>query len=126
MSTEQEALRGVIGGVLRNASNYPPKVSARILGQDMGPLIDRTVDALISAGCRRQPAPPVLDTVEAMDALPAGSIVRYCTTTLATVSSSKTSEGWIVFGAQRPLSSGQLLDEAAELEVIVVFVPEVS
>jgi len=48
--SEREALRAAIGGVLVNATNYPDRVAPRILGEDMGPLIDRTVDALLAAG----------------------------------------------------------------------------
>lgn len=52
---ERLVLRGIVGHVLRNASNYPEKVSVRVLGQDMGPLIDRTTDAIVAAGFRYAP-----------------------------------------------------------------------
>ncbi|TFD41735.1 hypothetical protein E3T37_03525 [Cryobacterium sp. TMT2-10] len=52
---ERAALRGVVGGVQCNASNYPDRVAPRTLGQDMGPLIDRTTDAILADGYRREP-----------------------------------------------------------------------
>jgi hypothetical protein len=51
--TERDDLRSAIGGVLVNASNFPPKVQFRMLGQDMSPLIERVVDALHAAGYRK-------------------------------------------------------------------------
>lgn len=63
--TERKALRGVVGGVLCNASNFPEKVAIRILGQDMGPLIERTSDAILTAGFRREPEPREVTTVDA-------------------------------------------------------------
>ena len=48
VTIERESLRSAILGVLWNASNYPEKVQARLLGQDMGPLTDRVTDAVIA------------------------------------------------------------------------------
>ncbi len=48
----REALRIVVGPVLVNASNFPPALQARMLGQNMGPLIGRTVEAVVAAGWR--------------------------------------------------------------------------
>lgn len=42
--TIREELRGALTNVLSNASNYPGKVQARLLGQDMGPLTERVTD----------------------------------------------------------------------------------
>lgn len=42
-------VQGAVGGVLVDASNYPPAVQPRILGQDMGPLIAKTTDAVLDA-----------------------------------------------------------------------------
>jgi len=40
-------LRGALSNALCNASNFPPKAAPHILGQDMTPLIDATVDAIL-------------------------------------------------------------------------------
>jgi len=55
---EREALRGVVGGVLTNATNYPKQVGFHVLGRDMGPLIIRAVDAVIAAGYVLPMPPP--------------------------------------------------------------------
>jgi hypothetical protein len=46
--TDREAVRSAVGSVLVNASNYPAKVSFRMLGLDLGPLIDKTTDAILT------------------------------------------------------------------------------
>lgn len=43
---ERKRLRGAIGNVLSVASNFPDAVQIRLLGQDMGPLIDKVTDAV--------------------------------------------------------------------------------
>src|SRR5690554_5818900 len=48
MTIDRDALRGPLANVLSNASNYPPKVAHHILGQNMGPLLERTADAVIA------------------------------------------------------------------------------
>ncbi|MFC5930897.1 hypothetical protein D6T64_11950 [Cryobacterium melibiosiphilum] len=50
MTTARDELRGVVGNVLVNASNFPAKAAPHLLGRDMGPLIDKTADELILAG----------------------------------------------------------------------------
>jgi len=47
-NTDREAVRSAVGTVLVNASNYPAKVSFRMLGLDLGPLIDKTTDAILT------------------------------------------------------------------------------
>jgi hypothetical protein len=47
---EDHLLRGALVNVLSNASNYPEKVQPRLLGQDMGPLIEKVADAIVAAG----------------------------------------------------------------------------
>ena len=46
LTTDRATLRSTVMGVLWNASNFPEKVQARLLGQDMGPLADRVTDAV--------------------------------------------------------------------------------
>lgn len=50
---ELKALRSVVGGVLCNAMNFPEKVIPHLLGQNMGPLIDRTAEKILAAGYRK-------------------------------------------------------------------------
>lgn len=45
----RRAVHNAVGGVLCNASNYPHTIQPRVLGQDMGPLIAKTVDAVMAA-----------------------------------------------------------------------------
>lgn len=52
--TEREALRIAVGRVLFNASNFPERVQARLLGQDMAPLNEKLTVAVLAAGFRRQ------------------------------------------------------------------------
>lgn len=42
-------LRGALANVLCNASNFPDKAQSRILGQDLGPLIDKTTDVILES-----------------------------------------------------------------------------
>ena len=44
----REAVRLEVGAVLFNASNYPRKVQARILGTDTGPLTAKVTDAILA------------------------------------------------------------------------------
>lgn len=44
-----ERVRAAVGGVLWNASNYPERVQARMLGQDTAPLRDKVTDAVLAA-----------------------------------------------------------------------------
>lgn len=50
----EERLHSAIGSVLFNISNFPENAQARLLGQDMGPLRRKLVDAVLAAGYRRQ------------------------------------------------------------------------
>ena len=45
---ERERVRIAVGAVLANASNFPEKVAPRILGQNMGPLIEKVTDAVLN------------------------------------------------------------------------------
>ena len=47
VTIERKALRSAIGSVLFNASNYPEKVASRIMGQDIGPLIEKVTRAVM-------------------------------------------------------------------------------
>jgi hypothetical protein len=49
LTPEDRRLRNAIANVLVNGSNYPPKVTPRILGQDMTPLIDKVFEAVNAA-----------------------------------------------------------------------------
>jgi hypothetical protein len=53
-NSEHDALHSAIGGVLFNVMNFPEKVQARLLGQDMGPLREKLADAVLAAGYRPQ------------------------------------------------------------------------
>lgn len=44
-----ESLRGPLANVLCNASNFPRRAQPHILGADMGPLMDATVEAVADA-----------------------------------------------------------------------------
>jgi len=68
--SEHDRLRAAIGSVLVNASNYPAKVSSRILGQDMGPLIERTVTAVLQAT-----QPRMIASLADLQALPHSAVV---------------------------------------------------
>lgn len=67
----RKAVDLAIGEVVRNASNFPEAVQARLLGQDMAPLRKRLTDAVLAA----LSAPPADDVREALDldALEAGA-----------------------------------------------------
>lgn len=43
-----DPIRNAVGTVLTNAMNFPDRVQSRLLGQDMGPLIDRVTEAVAS------------------------------------------------------------------------------
>jgi hypothetical protein len=45
----EQTVRGAVGNVLCNASNFPETVQARLLGQDMEPLIDKVTQAVLAA-----------------------------------------------------------------------------
>lgn len=45
---DHQRLRNAIANVLVNGSNYPPKVTPRILRQDMTPLIDTVLAAVVA------------------------------------------------------------------------------
>jgi hypothetical protein len=48
MTTEHTStLRGALSNALCNASNFPRRVQPYLLGQDMGPLLDATTDAIL-------------------------------------------------------------------------------
>ena len=72
MTAARDELRGVIGNVLVNANNYPEKAAPHLLGRDMGPLLDKTTDALILAGYVKH---RVLTTVAEVEALAPGSLI---------------------------------------------------
>lgn len=59
MSNEEDraSLDIAVMTVLTNVMNFPEKVQARLLGQDMRPLGDRVIDAVLDAGFHRTPAP---------------------------------------------------------------------
>lgn len=59
MSNEEdrEALDIAVMTVLTNVMNFPEKVQARLLGQDMRPLGSRVIDAVLDAGFHSTPAP---------------------------------------------------------------------
>lgn len=44
-----ESLRGPLANVLCNASNFPRRAQPHLLGADMGPLIDKTAEAVVDA-----------------------------------------------------------------------------
>ena len=52
--TEHEDLDRAVMGVVANVSNFPEKVQARLLGQNMRPLGDRIIEAVLAAGYRKQ------------------------------------------------------------------------
>ena len=49
MTEHHDRLRGALANVLCNASNYPRRAQPYLLGQDMGPLIAKTMDAVLAA-----------------------------------------------------------------------------
>ncbi|MDL5351138.1 hypothetical protein [Microbacterium sp. zg-YB36] len=53
----RDELRTAIGAVLVNAFNFPERVQARLLGQDMAPLIDKVTAAVRAAGFEKAPEP---------------------------------------------------------------------
>lgn len=63
------ALDRAIGAVLFNASNFPDKVQTRILGQNMRPLTEKLVDAVLAAGFHRQGIERTLDSPQLTAAL---------------------------------------------------------
>ena len=60
--------------VLCNAANFPRRAQPALLGQNMRPLAEAVADELIERGWR--PPARVVTTVQELDALPVGSIVR--------------------------------------------------
>lgn len=70
MSNEEDraALDIAVMTVLTNVMNFPEKVQARLLGQDMRPLGDRVIDAVLDAGFHRTPAPAPVDALCEHDA----------------------------------------------------------
>lgn len=70
----RDQLTGELLGVLAVASNFPEHAQVRLLGQDMRPLAEKCADAILNAGWR--PPARTVTTVEELDALPVGSIVR--------------------------------------------------
>lgn len=44
-----ESIRASVGSVLRNVSNYPRGVQARVVGQDLEPLIHKVTQAVLRA-----------------------------------------------------------------------------
>ena len=46
--TDRDRLKGKLSNVLCNAMNYPEAVQTRILGQDLGPLLDKATDAILT------------------------------------------------------------------------------
>jgi hypothetical protein len=53
---ERKVLRGALLNVLCNASNFPTPVQRHLLGQPMGPLVEKVADAILDAGLHL-PAP---------------------------------------------------------------------
>lgn len=64
--TDRERIRKAVGAVLANSSNYPRGAQPYILGQDIGPLVERTVKAVMAAMKPEQGI--VLTPEEAQDA----------------------------------------------------------
>jgi hypothetical protein len=55
----REALDRAIGAVLFNVSNFPEKAQVRLLGQDMGPLRAKLVEAVLSSEFARHVTDPI-------------------------------------------------------------------
>lgn len=70
MSNEEDraALDIAVMTVLTNVMNFPEKVQARLLGQDMRQLGDRVIDAVLDAGFHRTPAPAPADALREVKA----------------------------------------------------------
>jgi hypothetical protein len=62
MTTIRDTIDRAIGPVVCNASNFPERVQARLLGQDMAPLRKRLTDAVLAA----LSSPPTDDSREAL------------------------------------------------------------
>lgn len=74
MSNEEDraALDIAVMTVLTNVMNFPEKVQARLLGQDMRQLGDRVIDAVLDAGFHRTPAPAPADALREVKAQACG------------------------------------------------------
>jgi hypothetical protein len=51
--TERDELRGALSNTICNASFYPKRAQPYLLGGDMSEVLDRTADALLAAGYRK-------------------------------------------------------------------------
>jgi len=49
VAEDLDRLRGALMNVLCNVSNFPARAQPYLLGQDMGPLIAKTVEAVLAA-----------------------------------------------------------------------------
>ena len=72
MSAREELL-GKLANTICNVSLYPGRAQPYLLGGDMNNVLAGTADALIDAGYSK---PRTITTVEELDALPVGSLVR--------------------------------------------------
>lgn len=66
MKTREELIDIAIGEVVRNVINFPEKVQARLLGQDMGPLRKKLTDAVVTALAAGGVSPTAPDEREAL------------------------------------------------------------
>lgn len=49
MDDARQLVRNAVADVLTSATNFPEGVESLLLGRDMGPLIDRVTDSVMSA-----------------------------------------------------------------------------
>lgn len=49
MDDARQLVRNAVADVLTNVMNFPEGVESLLLGRDMGPLIDRVTDSVMSA-----------------------------------------------------------------------------
>lgn len=72
-TNERDQLRGTLANTICNASLYARRAQPYLLGSDMSDVLDKTADAIVAAGYRK---PRTITTVEELDALPEGSVIR--------------------------------------------------
>lgn len=73
-STPREKLVRQSLNVLCNTANFPPQAQPELLGRNMRPTAEALADELIGRGWR--PPARVVTTVEELDALPKGTVIR--------------------------------------------------
>jgi hypothetical protein len=69
MKTREELIDLAIGEVVRNVINFPEKVQARLLGQDMGPLRKKLTEAVVTALAAGGVSPTAPDETDLAQAL---------------------------------------------------------